>query len=126
MFWFRYDDSILQRSIYEMNLNSSDGLTHMYYRKQPLIPFGFGLSYTRFTYAWAASTRDALAVRGGRSISTAALASEGGAVSFNCTVRNIGSRSGDAVVLGFVNSSDSAFPRQRRVVDLISFSIIFF
>ena len=36
-----YDDSILSRSIFDMELNRGDGLTHLYYTKQPLFPFGW-------------------------------------------------------------------------------------
>ena len=104
-----YDDSILQRSIYDMNLDSGDGLTHMYYTKQPLFDFGWGLSFTSFAYTWAPST-----ARDWRhSISTATFVAEGAVIAVDCTVKNTGNRSGDAVVLGFVNSTAAAFPRQR-------------
>jgi len=104
-----YDDSILSRNYLDMDLTSNDGLTHLYYSKTPLFPFGWGLSYTNFSYTWASGARkESLNV-----FSTEALAVDGAEVTVQCTVKNTGSRTGDAVVLGFVNSTGSAFPRQR-------------
>jgi hypothetical protein len=65
-----------------------------------------GLSYTNFSYAWA----------GANALAEAAATHEiaGGAnIQYECTVQNIGKVAGAAVVLGFVNSSDPQFPRQK-------------
>ena len=41
----RYPESITERSMYDMDISSGDGLTHLYYSKgDELWPFGFGLS----------------------------------------------------------------------------------
>ncbi|MGH8217276.1 MAG: glycoside hydrolase family 3 C-terminal domain-containing protein [Steroidobacteraceae bacterium] len=58
--------------------------TYRYFKGQPLYPFGYGLSYTRFTY------RDPR-------VSSAAIAADG-AVHISVDVTNNGSRDGDEVV----------------------------
>jgi beta-glucosidase len=40
---------------------SMEGRTYRYYRGQPLFPFGYGLSYTRFTYGPATLAREEIA-----------------------------------------------------------------
>ena len=37
----------------------------------------------------------------------------GGAIGYECTVKNTGSVAGDAVVLGFANSTDPQFPVEK-------------
>ena len=34
-----------------MDYNIRDGTTYMYFKGEPLYPFGFGLSYTTFKFA---------------------------------------------------------------------------
>ena len=34
-----------------MDYNIRDGYTYMYFKGEPLYPFGFGLSYTTFKFA---------------------------------------------------------------------------
>ena len=101
-----YDDSILKRDIHDMDLMSGEGLTHLYYKGEPLWPFGWGRSYTSFSYAW-----DSGAVALASEVTTDKAAR--GDIQYACTVKNTGPVSGDAVVLGFVNSTDPQFPRQR-------------
>ena len=115
-----YPSSILARDMHDMDLTSGDGLTHLYYKGKTLWPFAWGLSYTTFTYAWTSSAvaaQEALhstsaLVFGGR---TSKEQSIGNALSagYECTVTNTGKRAGDAVVLGFVNSTDPQYPRQK-------------
>lgn len=49
----------------------------------------------------------------GAPLTTDALAAEGGTVGYECTVKNTGTVAGDAVVLGFANSTDPQFPREK-------------
>jgi beta-glucosidase len=47
-----YDETLVKgRNITDMSLRSAEGLTYMHYRGTPLWPFGFGLSYTRWSTA---------------------------------------------------------------------------
>jgi len=41
---------ITARDIWDMNLRDKGGITYRYYTGQPLFEFGFGLSYTTFSY----------------------------------------------------------------------------
>ena len=99
---------------YDYDPDSGDGLTHMYYTKTPVFPFGWGKSYTTFTYNWTTNTTVTVSGSGSHEIGTASLVLEGAVVEAACTVANTGTRSGDAVVLGFINNASSTeFPRQR-------------
>jgi beta-glucosidase len=63
--------------------------TYRYFTGKPLYPFGFGLSYTKFTY-------------GGLKVAPSVKA--GGTLGVDVTVKNVGRRAGDAVAqlyLGF-------------------------
>jgi beta-glucosidase len=103
----RYPESITQRSIYDMELDSGEGLTHLYYKGEVIWPFGWGLSYTTFTYTWHDGVAAAMEA-------TVAGLLSGATVSRTCTVKNTGQRTGDAVVLGFLtNATDPDFPRQK-------------
>jgi beta-glucosidase len=70
------------------------GRTYRYLAKEPLYPFGFGLSYTRFRYS--ALTVSAQAVVAGEGVDVGAI------------VENIGERSGDEVVQLYVKSLGSS------------------
>ena len=77
--------------------DNTHGRTYMYAEKEPLFPFGFGLSYTSFAY------RDARY--------------EDGVFSF--TVRNTGTRAGDEVVQVY---ADSALLPEQPKYRLIRFA----
>ncbi|GMV37489.1 MAG: beta-glucosidase [Fimbriimonadales bacterium] len=63
---------------------SMKGRTYRYFEGEPLYPFGFGLSYTRFSY-------DDLAIEPG-------VIEAGETASIAVTVRNVGERAGDEVI----------------------------
>ena len=67
-------------------------------RIEPLFPFGFGLSYTRFVYT---------AIRIGNASFDA---DTGGSVTIEATVRNVGAVSGQEVVQLYVHEHAPAFP----------------
>ncbi len=71
------------------------GRTYRYLEKEPLYPFGYGLSYTRFEYAELRSD--------------VARVSNGEAVTITVTVSNVGERAGDEVVQLYVKSLEAPF-----------------
>ncbi|HZZ38619.1 MAG TPA: glycoside hydrolase family 3 C-terminal domain-containing protein [Acidobacteriaceae bacterium] len=80
-----------------MDYNIRDGYTYMYFKGEPLYPFGFGLSYTTFRFANLRTSEDHLA--------------KDGTVSVRVDVTNTGSRSGDEVVQLYVKHRNSAVER---------------
>jgi beta-glucosidase len=73
------------------------GRTYMYFKGEPLYPFGYGLSYSRFAYT-------------NLRVSTASL-SAGGSVRVSVDVRNTGGRVGDEVVQLYVKYLQSSVTR---------------
>ncbi len=71
---------------------SMSGRTYRYFAGEPLFPFGYGLSYTTFTYS-------------NLSVPTAAVAA-GEPVKAEVTVTNKGSKAGDEVVQLYLNFPD--------------------
>ena len=71
-----------------MDYNIRDGRTYMYFKGEPLYPFGFGLSYTTFKYSNLRTSSDRLA--------------KDGMLTVSVDVTNTGSRDGDAVVQMYV------------------------
>jgi beta-glucosidase len=65
-------------------VSSGAGRTYRYAKPEPLYPFGYGLSYTRFAYSDAAVSR--------------ARVPAGQSVELTATVENAGARAGDEVV----------------------------
>jgi beta-glucosidase len=71
------------------------GRTYRYAEKEPLYPFGYGLSYTRFEYDGIASDKQKVA--------------RGQDVTVTATVQNVGERAGDEVVQLYVKALDAPF-----------------
>ncbi|MFZ0304983.1 MAG: glycoside hydrolase family 3 C-terminal domain-containing protein [Terracidiphilus sp.] len=71
-----------------MDYNIRDGRTYMYFKGEPLYPFGYGLSYTTFKYSNLRTSSERLAKDGSLTVSV--------------DVTNTGSRDGDAVVEMYV------------------------
>lgn len=80
-----------------MDYNIRDGHTYMYFKGQPLYPFGFGLSYTTFKYSNLRAGSSHLA--------------KDGAITISVDVANTGQRAGDAVVQLYVHYPHSAVAR---------------
>jgi beta-glucosidase len=71
------------------------GRTYRYAESEPLYPFGYGLSYTRFAY-------EAIQVDKAR-------VAQGDTIEVSASVRNVGECSGDEVVQLYVKSLDAPF-----------------
>jgi beta-glucosidase len=83
-----------------MDYNIRDGRTYMYFKGQPLYPFGFGLSYTTFRFA---------------NLRTSAETSAPDAtVTVSIDVTNTGSRTGDEVVQLYVHHLKSSVSRPNE------------
>ena len=83
-----------------MDYDIRHGRTYMYFRGDPLYPFGYGLSYTAFRYSNLRVTPDRLA--------------DGGNVTVSIDVTNAGSREGDEVVQLYVKHEKPAVDRPAK------------
>ena len=91
-----------------MDYDITHGRTYMYFKGEPLYPFGFGLSYTTFEYAGAA-------------LSSATLAADPAAsVDLVLDLKNTGARAGDEVVQVYATWPASRVSRPRK--QLVAFS----
>jgi beta-glucosidase len=80
-----------------MEYNIRKGRTYMWFKGEPLYPFGYGLSYTTFKYS---------------NLRTSATAVSGkGQVTVSVTLQNAGTRLGDEVVQMYVQHVGSAVDR---------------
>ncbi len=94
--WVRSLDDLPPRLDYGLR----HGRTYMYFDGEPLYPFGYGLSYTTFTYAHVRSSAPALRA--------------GSAVTVSVDVTNTGKREGDEVVQLYVRHLGSTVSRPRK------------
>jgi beta-glucosidase len=76
------------------------GRTYRYMEAEPLYPFGFGLSYTRFAYEGLALDRDR--VTAGESLTA------------RCTVANTGTRAAEEVVQLYISDLEASIPAPRH------------
>jgi beta-glucosidase len=83
-----------------MDYNIRHGRTYMYFKGEPLYPFGYGLSYTTFKYSNLRT-------------SSAQLAKDG-TVTVSVDLINTGSRAGDAVVQLYIKHLKSKVERPRE------------
>ena len=80
-----------------MDYNLRDGRTYMYFKGEPLYPFGYGLSYTTFDYSNLKTSSPQL--------------SNSGEVAISVDVRNSGNMAGDEVVQLYVKHIGSKVER---------------
>jgi beta-glucosidase len=83
-----------------MDYDIRHGRTYMYFKETPLFPFGFGLSYTTFTYSNLKFSSDQLPANG--------------EVKISVDVKNTGPLAGDEVVQLYVRYTDSRVERPAR------------
>jgi beta-glucosidase len=86
-----------------MDYNIRDGYTYMYFKGEPLYPFGFGLSYTTFRFANLKTSSEQVG--------------KDGTVTVSVDVTNTGSRTGDAVVQLYVKHLRSKVERPREELE---------
>ncbi len=86
-----------------MDYNIRDGYTYMYFKGEPLFPFGYGLSYTTFKYSNLRTSSPRLV--------------KNGTVTVSVDVTNTGSRTGDAVVQMYVKHLGSKVVRPREELE---------
>ena len=80
-----------------MDYDIRHGRTYMYFKGQPLYPFGFGLSYTTFEYSNLRTSSDSV--------------TGAGEVGVSVDVKNTGTRAGDEVVQLYLKHLNSAVVR---------------
>ena len=83
-----------------MDYNIRHGRTYMYFKEEPLYPFGFGLSYTTFKLSNLKTSAPRLA--------------RDGSVKVTVDVANTGTRAGDEVVQLYAKYAGSKVERPRR------------
>src|SRR5262249_48877162 len=82
-----------------MDYDIRHGRTYMYFRDQPLYPFGYGLSYTTFEY---------------RDLRTSESTFKSPSLNVSVVVKNTGRRAGDEVVQLYVKHLDSRVARPAK------------
>ena len=83
-----------------MDYNIRDGRTYMYFKGEPLYPFGFGLSYTTFKFSNLRTSSRQVA--------------KDGTLTVDVDVTNTGSRAGDEVVQLYVKHPGSKVERPNE------------
>jgi beta-glucosidase len=86
-----------------MDYNIRDGRTYMYFKGEPLYPFGFGLSYTTFKYSNLKTSSPQLA--------------KDGTVTVSVDVTNTGTVAGDAVAQLYVKHLESKVERPHEELE---------
>ena len=80
-----------------MDYDIRHGRTYMYFRSEPLYPFGYGLSYTTFAYSNLKTSADRVNSRG--------------SIEASVDVKNTGARAGEEVVQMYVKHLNSSVER---------------
>ena len=80
--------------------NIRHGRTYMYFRGEPLYPFGYGLSYTTFQYTNLTLSSPTV--------------SAGGAVTISVDIKNTGQRRGDEVAQLYIRQPQSKVDRPQQ------------
>jgi beta-glucosidase len=83
-----------------MDYDIRNGRTYMYFKGEPLYPFGYGLSYTTFAYSKLRMSSNSLSTKGSISVSV--------------DVKNTGARAGEEVVQMYVSYPNSSVPRPTK------------
>jgi len=105
-----YKESYLEQiEASDMSMTTFPGRTYRYCRVEPLLPFGYGLSYTNISYSSLTIVPESAPVSSPRTVTV--------------VLTNIGQRESDEVVLVFA-ASHSVPPLQFGIKKLIAFDRI--
>jgi len=77
-------------SMFSMDMRQSPGKTYRFYQLEPIFEFGYGLSYTSFSYTLVSGSHDGAIVQ---PLDT---------LTYNVLVQNTGTRNGDVSILVFI------------------------
>jgi beta-glucosidase len=83
-----------------MDYNIRNGRTYMYFKGDPLFPFGYGLSYTNFSFSNFKTSGTVIKA--------------GSIIQVNVEVTNTGKRSGDEVVQLYIRHLNSTVVRPQK------------
>jgi beta-glucosidase len=83
----------------DYSMTSKNGRTYRYFTREPLYPFGYGLSYTDFDYS--------------NLTLSASTISDGGTLTISVDVTNIGDREGDEVVQLYLRAGRDGYPLRQ-------------
>lgn len=83
-----------------MDYNIRNGRTYMYFKGEPLFPFGYGLSYTGFAFSNFKTSNTII--------------KEGSEVQVSVEITNTGKRAGDEVVQLYIRHLNSTVDRPRK------------
>jgi len=107
----------VKRPATECRNGTNPGRTYRFYTGTPVVPFGYGLSYTSFKYVLASAPQAVVSLdplrkllasqRGASLVSLRALAATEPLVRYAVNVTNTGSVASDDVVLGFITPPDA-------------------
>ena len=102
------------------------GITYRFLEQAPLFEFGFGMSYTNFSFAWDGSSKQTIKTQAVQAGFKPYFANRGAVhsenpVTFTVNVKNTGAVASDIVVLCFVSSkTNQDGPRYVQSQALVS------
>jgi len=85
-----------------MDYNIRDGRTYMYFKGEPLFPFGYGLSYTTFSFSKFTTSNNVI--------------KDGSIINVTVEVTNTGQRTGDEVAQLYIRHLNSTVVRPQKEV----------